>query len=345
MVFEDVTAIMVPGETRFVAPGKMSFALVHPPGVSPHDAPEVGIVLLGEDRMPVPGPAVISASGPRRRDRSVRFLLETGGDFGWTGCVFEISTLLLPDAVKAVSIVADGVASLDAGSHLSLEDGMSSPHVFPFSLPPGSRTASLAVLYRHGDGWKFRAIGEGYSLDRGALAAQIGAPAVAWPRIERPVPRVSTPATPPPGPAAPRPGTASVNRQPSPSPGSAETGPPGIDLSRLHALERDTAAVSSLLSDIFSDTSAPPAPPASPPPAGLDRDHGRVLRRLMDEGSMTSADFEQACRESGLMPAGAEEAINEWAIETVGEIAVLSDGAWYRFDEIHREALSSAVRH
>ena len=63
---------------------------------------------------------------------------------------------------------------------------------------------------------------------------------------------------------------------------------------------------------------------ATAPYEGLDPGHGTVLFAVVREGPMPLDRFEAACRNAGLMPGAALEAINDWGFERFDE-AVLEE--------------------
>lgn len=108
-----------------------------------------------------------------------------------------------------------------------------------------------------------------------------------------------------------------------------------IDEARLQRIRSETVAVSSLLSDIFSEDipedpkeespeSKPGADENSPPFAGLDEAHATLLQFVAVQRSTTRKVFEARARELKLLPDGAIETINEWGFDRFDE-AVLED--------------------
>ena len=112
-----------------------------------------------------------------------------------------------------------------------------------------------------------------------------------------------------------------------------------LDPERIRRIQADTARVSGVLGAIFVDEVVAPEPP--PPPehdgepdgedasadrfAGLDPQHGELLRELLAAGSWARSDYEALARSLDLMPDGAIETINEWAFERFDD-AVLEEG-------------------
>src|SRR6185312_259091 len=93
---------------------------------------------------------------------------------------------------------------------------------------------------------------------------------------------------------------------------------------RIAALQKDTARVSALLSEIFVEEA--PVPEASPPaepepsdvpisPLGLDESHTALVRLLLSRPQWTRAELEDAAADLGLMADGALEQINEAAFD------------------------------
>ncbi|MCV9964711.1 hypothetical protein OIU34_22735 [Pararhizobium sp. BT-229] len=350
MEFEDVTPIMILGETRVISEGKLLVFVGSEAGVPVSRAPDIALVLLDRDKKPLMMGSAVSPATPVRRDRAARHLCETIHGDRWYGSLFEISTLLMPAAAAAVSVVADGIDQVKGPLIATVEDGLSRQHLFTMAVSAGHQTAVITSIYRHGDDWKVRAYGHAYATDRHALCRQLGI-GEAWPRPHRPSeprsvppPRAPLPATS--APRAPRsvPPVSARGGSVPPSPrGASPATPPPIDLARLSAIEKDTAAVSSLLSDIFSDVKDAPPPPPRPVSgiAGLDEAHASVLAELMARGEMETDAFAALARKHGLMPSGAAEAINDWAFDKVGDIVVAEEPSGYIFVNEHRAALEA----
>ncbi|MCZ7860852.1 hypothetical protein O9X98_05495 [Agrobacterium salinitolerans] len=351
MEFEDVTPIMILGEARVIREGKLLVSVGSDSGTPASSAPDIALVLLDQEKKPLPLGSVVSSVTPVRRDRAARHLFDRIEGDRWCASIFEVNTLLMPASAAAVSFVADGIDSVVGPLVLTVEDGLSRPHVFPMKIGSGQTTAVIASVYRHVEDWKLRAYGHGYATDREVLAQQLGIEA-AWPRPFRPAPKPpSRPQPPSPRPAPPPTSRPSVppislggSRIPPQQRGEKLPGtPPPIDLARLSAIEKDTAAVSTLLSDIFSDVKE--APPVRPKPAsasplsGLDEAHAAVLTELMAKGEMEVDAFAALARKHGLMPSGATEAINDWAFDKVGDIVVAEEPTGYSFVTEHRTAL------
>ena len=114
----------------------------------------------------------------------------------------------------------------------------------------------------------------------------------------------------------------------------------------------ETAAVSTLLSSIFTDDSPPTAPTPSAPDfagveagpdrqyGGLDHAHSRLLGELATRRSWSRTDFTELARKHGVMPSGAMDVINEVAMETAGEPVVEGDDELTVNDDAVRELLA-----
>ena len=118
------------------------------------------------------------------------------------------------------------------------------------------------------------------------------------------------------------------NAMPLPEPERASTAEPGpivLDRRRVAELMEDTVEVSNLLHAVFTengDNAEGEQPDAAADPgdrfAGLDGRHRGFAEELMRQRSWTPQQFEKLARQFGLMPLGAIETINEWAVERHG---------------------------
>lgn len=117
---------------------------------------------------------------------------------------------------------------------------------------------------------------------------------------------------------------------PEHKPKRASTGPI-IDARKVQTVVADTKRVSDVLADIFKEEEASkPATPEAVPAdsslfAGLDAQHAELLAILIKMSEWSRAAFEDQARALGLLPDGALEVINEWALDTMDE-ALIEDG-------------------
>ncbi len=101
-----------------------------------------------------------------------------------------------------------------------------------------------------------------------------------------------------------------------------------LDPSRIATILSDTERVSSVLGQIFDtgedeeDTGVPKIQPGF---TGLDQRHIALVLDSVKQKHWTEDAFEKLCERHALMPAGALEAVNEWAFGAYGE-ALLDDG-------------------
>jgi hypothetical protein len=122
-----------------------------------------------------------------------------------------------------------------------------------------------------------------------------------------------------------------------------------LDEAAIAAKLADTAAVSALLSTIFTDdeptesadwaedrhTSAPhpyvssaidPIPESVESAiAGLDAAHSKLLRQLAERLSWSRSDFEQLAAQLGLLPDAAMERLNDVALDTADDFILDGD--------------------
>jgi tellurite resistance protein len=99
-----------------------------------------------------------------------------------------------------------------------------------------------------------------------------------------------------------------------------------IDAARLARTQRETAAVSELLANIFEEESVPSAvetPVASEANGasfeGLDGPHTELLELIELKGSIPKAEFDERARAMKLLPEGALERINDWSFDRFDE--------------------------
>lgn len=105
-----------------------------------------------------------------------------------------------------------------------------------------------------------------------------------------------------------------------------------IDAVRLARTQRETAAVSELLANIFEEEQLP-APVETPVASaankasfeGLDRSHTELVELLELRGTIARAEFDERARAMKLLADGAIERINDWSFDRFEE-ALLEDG-------------------
>lgn len=99
-----------------------------------------------------------------------------------------------------------------------------------------------------------------------------------------------------------------------------------LDTDRIAALQKDTARVSALLSEIFVEEAPVPevaAPPEVEHPVaaqtllGLDETHSALVRLLLSRPQWTRGELEDAAADLGVMLDGALEAVNEAAYDAL----------------------------
>src|SRR5665213_164035 len=95
-----------------------------------------------------------------------------------------------------------------------------------------------------------------------------------------------------------------------------------IDAGRLAAVQKETQAVSEILTQIFADDAGvPKTTPGAPPPAdvspfkGLDRSHAELVEFMEMKGEIARPEFEARAKSLKLLPAGAIEKINDWSFD------------------------------
>jgi len=105
-----------------------------------------------------------------------------------------------------------------------------------------------------------------------------------------------------------------------------------IDACRLAAVQKDTQAVSKILTQIFADDAgSPEASPEIQPPAnvspfkGLDSRHAELVEYMEMKGEIARQEFEERAKSLKLLPAGAIEKINDWSFDCFEE-PLLEDG-------------------
>lgn len=91
-----------------------------------------------------------------------------------------------------------------------------------------------------------------------------------------------------------------------------------LDADRIAAIVSDTARVSTVLGEIFVDDTDDDSRPDTPTSAleGLDQVHTELARSVIAQTHWSEVEFGGLCKALDLMPAGALEALNEWAFKT-----------------------------
>lgn len=123
---------------------------------------------------------------------------------------------------------------------------------------------------------------------------------------------------------------------PIPKSSSRESGPIALDLERLRRIREETTQVSGLLAEIFVEEqeSRPEISTAHPEPSdpvgkgkfdGLDDHHSRLLRAAVERVSLPRSEFDALARQEGLLPDGAIETINDWALDRFDDM-LIEDG-------------------
>ncbi|MEO6886312.1 MAG: TerD family protein [Jatrophihabitantaceae bacterium] len=148
---------------------------------------------------------------PQHSSGAVRYAGKTAGPQATDSIEADVSRI--PAGVDRIVLAA----SADGGSfgqvpnlQLTLTDLTSGAAIAQFPMTATNETAFVGgELYRRGDGWKFRAIGQGYASGLAALATEYGIsvdePPAAPAAPAASPPPAPPPATPPAAPAAPGP--------------------------------------------------------------------------------------------------------------------------------------------
>ena len=99
-----------------------------------------------------------------------------------------------------------------------------------------------------------------------------------------------------------------------------------IDPARLAAVQKQTQAVSQILTQIFADDAGPAKPEAAVSHVvngsafdGLDRNHAELVEYLENKGEVAKQEFDERAKALKLLPAGAIERINDWAFDHFDE--------------------------
>jgi tellurite resistance protein len=119
---------------------------------------------------------------------------------------------------------------------------------------------------------------------------------------------------------------------------SETAGETSLNVAAIEAKFAETARVSALLTDIFSEDEPASAPTELHRPssdadladpstvAGLDLVHSAMLRKLAGRDHWTRASFEELASEYGVLPDGAIDRLNEAALDAVDEPFLEEDG-------------------
>lgn len=99
-----------------------------------------------------------------------------------------------------------------------------------------------------------------------------------------------------------------------------------IDPARLAAVQKQTQAVSQILTQIFADDAGPLKSEAAVSHVvngsafdGLDRNHAELVEYLEIKGEIAKQEFDERAKALKLLPAGAIEKINDWAFDHFDE--------------------------
>lgn len=119
---------------------------------------------------------------------------------------------------------------------------------------------------------------------------------------------------------------ASVSAPATPPSGSRSS---AINHERLAAIRRETAGITSVLSEIFADDEPSEIPPVAGADVetaddqggldGLDRRHRSLVVEILERPEWPKDDFDRLVRGVGLMPGAAIETLNDWAFERFDE--------------------------
>jgi uncharacterized tellurite resistance protein B-like protein len=143
---------------------------------------------------------------------------------------------------------------------------------------------------------------------------------------------------------------------PPPDPSAPAPAEPtfSLDAGVIQAKFAETAAVGALLADIFNDDepspaaaaddsvfgSTAPTTPDAPAFDGLDAPHSAFLRVLLERPTWTRGEVEELAEELNLMPDGAIDTINEFALDLAGEPLLDEDTAdMFTINDYAREEL------
>lgn len=117
-----------------------------------------------------------------------------------------------------------------------------------------------------------------------------------------------------------------------------------LDPERIRRTQQETAEVSDLLAGIFVDEpvtipTPPPEPEAASTIDGLDAVHARLATALAAHDAWTREAYEELAGSFGLMPAGALDTLNEWALDAIDEPLADDEGGGIRISDTARKDL------
>jgi hypothetical protein len=110
----------------------------------------------------------------------------------------------------------------------------------------------------------------------------------------------------------------------------------------LAASAASTAAVASLLGDIFAESTTDTdtgEEVADNEPGGLDRAHRQLLEAILRQDRWSQAEFELAARRAGLMPLGARDTLNDYAIDVCDDMLLETEDDTFVLNAFAVEAL------
>lgn len=140
------------------------------PGVPDVDAS--ALLLTGSGRVRSDGDFVFY-NQPQHSSDAVRHLGKQAGADS-----LDVDLAALERDIERVALCASadgGTFGQVPGLHLRLFDTVSGAELARFDMEAGTETAYVSgELYRRGDGWKFRAVGQGYASGLGGLARDFG---------------------------------------------------------------------------------------------------------------------------------------------------------------------------
>ena len=90
-----------------------------------------------------------------------------------------------------------------------------------------------------------------------------------------------------------------------------------LDAERIADIHLDTDRASSVLGEIFEDTTDEPEGRVAQNMllAGLDAKHAELVKKIVVKDRWTGEEFQELCARCSLMASGAMENVNEWAFE------------------------------